>query len=585
MVCHVRIGAVPARGTWQTFVQSDGTSIRVRLCGDENMHYYLTEDGVPLVRESGGDLCYADAFGFGMKSSGILAHESGQRTAAELRHAATVEAVETVAGVSARRAVVAERRAVRRAAATRSTYTGERRGLVIMVNFPDRDFSDGDARSDWEAILNAEGFSDNGANGSVSDYFRDQSSGAFNLAFDLVGPVTAANNRYYYGANDRWDRNIDLNMGELVVEACEAVRGEVDFSDYDWDGDGRVDQVFILYAGGGEAVTGADSRLIWPHEYYVSAYAGYSGGYEIDGMIIDTYACGSELAGLESAANPPLSGLGTFCHVFSHGLGLPDLYTYTGLDMLGDWDLLASGNYNADGWCPPNYTAYERMFCGWAPPVELDAPATVIGLQPMSAGGLSYLVRNDAADGSADEYYLIENRCQEGWDAYIPGSGLIITHVDYDESKWRYNTVNDTYSHPGVSIFPASNIYKPDGNIAYPYLGNDSLTDNSRPVATVYNATSSGSRLMGKPITGITRDGAAGTVSFDFMGGDSNSGSVGIAAPEAERSAAGKPAVVYDAAGRCVVRTDSYSGLDDSLPSGIYIVKSSSGTTLKIAKQ
>ena len=76
----VRVGAVPAQSVWRTFTQSDGTTITVRLCGDENMHYYLTEDGVPLLRDANGDFCYADALGFSLKSSGVVAHEQARRS-------------------------------------------------------------------------------------------------------------------------------------------------------------------------------------------------------------------------------------------------------------------------------------------------------------------------------------------------------------------------------------------------------------------------------------------------------------------------------------------------------------------------
>lgn len=582
---HVRVGAVPARREWMTVTQSDGSSLRVRLCGDENAHFYLTEDGVPLVREADGDFCYATAIGFALASSGVTAHDSLGRSPEELRHVATATAAAEVAARSPRRSVAVGRHAVRGLAARRSAYVGERRGLVIMVNFPDRDFIDDDAYSDWDAILNEEGFSENGANGSVSDYFRDQSRGLFDISFDLVGPVTASRSRYYYGANDSWDIDIDLNMDELVIEACEAVRGQVDFSDYDWDGDGYVEQVFILYAGGGEAYTGADSRLIWPHEYYLSAYGDYPLGYEIDGVYIDTYACSSELAGLESAANPQLSGLGTFCHEFSHCLGLPDLYTYVGLDMLGSWDLLSEGCYNADGWCPPEYTAYEKMACGWVEPETLDAPADVDGLLPMSMGGGCYLVRNDCDDEGVDEYYMLENRQRSGWDAYIPGSGLTIMHVDYDEYKWYYNIVNDDRSHPGVAIIPAGNRYVADSSIAYPYNGNDSLTDSSTPAAIVYNANVQGTLLMGKPITCITHDKDEGTVSFRFMGGAVAEGIDAVSASSAAEGFAGGAAYIYDLDGRRVARVGRYDGLPDSLPPGVYVVKGDDGTCLKVAKR
>lgn len=577
------VGAVPAYSVWRTFVQSDGTSIKVRLCGDENLNYYVTEDGVPLLRAANGDFCYADTYGFAPKSSGIVAHEKAARTAVERRHVSSLASIEALRP-SAARAASAERRRAARLAATRSLADGaERRGLVVMMEFSDRPFYTSDSREQWSAILNQEGYAEYGANGSVSDYFRDQSAGRFNLKFDIVGPVMAKRERNYYGADLLG--LLDIHVGDLVVEACDAAKAAgVDFSDYDWDGDGVVDQVFVLYAGAGQAATGNPSSFIWPHEYRVSAYANWPNGYVVDGVKVDTYACGCELQGLEQYTQGRLSGLGTFCHEFSHCLGLPDFYnTANGDDMLGNWDLLAKGCYNAEGWCPPNYNSHEKELCGWAQAVELGGPATVSGLLPMAQGGLAYKVRNDC-EGTADEYYLLENRQQTGWDAYLPDAGLVITHVDYDPASWAANTVNADESHFGVAIIPAGGAKNVNTDkVAWPYNRRDSLTDNSRPAASVYNLNVRGTYFMGKPITRITHDEDAGTVAFDFMGGSTASGIQG-AEPVEGNALQGKPASIYDAAGRMVGRTDSYQGIGSSLPAGLYIVKSTNGTTIKVTK-
>lgn len=580
----VRVAAVPAQSVWRTFTQSDGTTITVRLCGDENLHYYVTEDGVPLLRDANGDFCYADAIGFGVKSSGVIAHEQARRSPQERRHVSSLASVASMRGLTARASVAAGKRAVKRMATRALADGSERRGLVVMMEFADKKFYDTDANAVWSDILNTEGFSEYGANGSVSDYFRDQSAGLFNLKFDVIGPVMAKHPRDYYGKDTT--NNIDIHVGELVVEACDAAKAAgVNFRDYDWDGDGEVDQVFVLYAGGGQANTGNPSYFIWPHEYYVSEYSQWPDGYMIDGVKIDTYACGCELYGTETFSRGELSGLGTFCHEFSHCLGLPDFYNTTGgNDMLGDWDLLSSGCYNANGWCPPNYTAHEKELSGWIQAVELTEPTTVSDLLPMSSGGSAYKVRNDCY-GDVDEYYLLENRQQTGWDAYVPGNGLIVTHVDYDADKWYDNSVNDDESHFGVAIIPASGTNEPNSfRVPFPYNKRDSLTDNSRPAATVYNTNVRGTKLMGKPITHITRNEDAGTVSFDFMGGGVNDG-ISTVETAPESSMAGLPALVFDAAGRRVARVEAYDGLPASLPAGIYLVKSTNGTTLKVTKQ
>lgn len=573
--------AVPARKVWRTVTQSDGTTLRITLCGDESLHFYMTEDEVPLVfDETTGDYCYATAMGFGITSTSITAHEERLRTADETAAMADMKSVAAMRKYAPRASSAQTRRQKRGAAKRRAISDGqEKRGLVIMVEFSDRTFSTDDAKEQWEDILNKEGYSDNGAAGSVHDYFYAQSDGLFDLKFDVIGPVKMENSCYYYGQNGRGN-DIDVNMGELVADACLAIADEVDFSDYDWDGDGSVDQVFILYAGWGEHYTGNNENLIWPHEYYLSAYSGYyPSGLMIGGVWIDQYACGNELDGLEEQGYG-LSGLGTFCHEFSHCLGLPDFYTYNGTDMLGYYDLLSSGCYNGDGWCPANYTAYEKDYCGWSSPTVLSDPVTVTGLKTASSGGTAYKIVNECETEDVDEYYLLENRQQTGWDTYIPGHGLLVMHVDYDEQVWWNNVVNDDASHHRMTIIPANNIKSASraSGFPYPYGAKDSLTDNSRPAATVYNENVNGTTYMSKPITEIA-EAEDGTISFKFCGGDE---ALAISEVETDKtSLIGRPATIYDTAGRKVKSVTSLKA-DEQLPHGIYIIKGEDGTTVKL---
>jgi len=341
----ITVVAVPAKRIQRTLTLADGTTVEAVFTGDEFNHYWLADDGTQYVHQ--GD--------------GIFVERSQTQQARALGKAMRVN----------------QRRVSRR----RASYTGEKKGLVILMSFKDKSFSS--TKDDWEAAINEKGYSRNGAPGSVADYFYDQSSGQFQLSFDVLGPYEAAHNYSYYGQNDIYGD--DINVGELVVEACEAVKGQVNFSDYDWDGDGYVDQVFILYAGYGENTTGVDDDAIWPHEYYLQYYDDYwDTGYQIEnGIWINTYACSCELSGNRGKA---LDGIGTICHEFSHCLGLPDFYSSSSSNTshtAWDWDLLDYGSYNDDGWCPPNFNAYERYFCGWLDPIELTQPQTVI-LSPLN---------------------------------------------------------------------------------------------------------------------------------------------------------------------------------------------------------
>lgn len=518
--------AVRARGGWHEACQSDGSKLSVMLCGDEWLHYFITRDGLPLLQTDAGDFCYADCNGFSLRPSGVLAHEASDRTLAEHRLVATLGCVENIEYLANLRRTQANSRRLER----QGDFRGKYRGLVILTSFPDRPFSQDDPKAFYQRMFNEEGFSDYGATGSVRDYFLDQSNGQFDLTFDVVGPVCATRASTQYPS--------DYVRRYLIPEIVRAVEDSVDMKDYDWDGDGTVDQVMVLYAGysssdyvPADSSTYAAKNAIWPHEWTLSS------SLYIDGMRIYTYACSNELW----ITNEP-AGMGTFCHEFSHCLGLPDLYdtNYTSNGsspnggIMDAWELMDGGNYNNSGWTPCGYSGFERELSGWQEATLLDSPTTVSGMAPLNEGGAIYKIVNECSLKSVDEFYMLENRQQTGWDSYLPGHGLLVTHVDYSQSVWNSNTVNANLNRLRQVFIPADNnlwgyYYNLEKltHAAYPYIDNekgicnDSLTNTSIPAATVYNKNIQGTMLMSKPITGITEDAATGTVGFLFMGGES----------------------------------------------------------------
>lgn len=344
----------------------------------------------------------------------------------------------------------------RHTAPIRAAYTGEKRGLIILIEFPDASFQGDDPRQTWTDIANQPGYADYQAKGCVSDYFCDQSYGQFRLTFDVVGPVEARQPYAYYGDNIDMGEDIgyfDKNVGELVEEACRGVADQVSFADYDWDDDGEVEEVFLLYAGHGENdYYHRDTTVIWPHMACLSIdWPGYERSLTLQGKRIDIYACSNEIN-----ASGELSGLGTFCHEFSHCLGLPDLYdTKTGRSVLGRYDLMDAGCYSGDSWCPVGYSSYERYACGWLTPTEVSDPTMIETLEPLH---LSPDVRIYRPSDDAKDYYLIENRQKESWDTYLPKAGLLCWHIDYDALAWAENTVNNDPEHLRVEHMKVSNI-------------------------------------------------------------------------------------------------------------------------------
>ena len=329
------------------------------------------------------------------------------------------------------------------------TQPETKRGLVLLVEFSDVKMKSG-AATQWENRFNQEGFSLNNHVGSVRDYFYEQSYGLLTIDFDVVGPLTLSNTRKYYGSAP--NSQLDDRAPEMVIEALNLAKTEVNYADYDWDDDGEVDQVYVIYAG----ITKADTQgYIWPHEWSLSSgqYYGSGSGYQkINGVYIDTYAVSNELA----AANV-LEGIGTACHEFSHCLGYPDFYDtdYSGGTAGQYWDLLDAGSYNGPqyiGEVPCPYTAYERWTAGWIDLIPLTEACMVTDMPAINEEGVAYVINNT---GNANEYYILENRQQVGFGTGNGGHGLMVWHIDYNQRAWNTNTVNSDKDHQRMTFLPA----------------------------------------------------------------------------------------------------------------------------------
>lgn len=389
---------------------------------------------------------------------------------------------------------------------------GKKKGLVILMQFYDYAFVTKNANAVFQDYFNKEGYTDFGMTGSVSDYFKAQSYGQFELDFDVVGPYTSAHSMVYYGAHQGSAH--DSRPYELIKEGCEMADEEVNFADYDWDGDGEVDQVFVVYAGYGENYDStADNKFantIWPHESHL---APLGINLKLDGVVINTYACNSELAGIEGEV---LDGIGGACHEFSHCLGLPDFYDTSGNNYgMSYWDVMDLGCYNNDSRTPSGYTSYERMFAGWLEPTELNSLTHVENMKPLAESPEAYILYNEK---NKNEYYLLENRQLTGYDAALYGHGLLVLHVDYDADVWHSNSVNVNASRQRLTIIPADNELKNTlqslANDPFPSTkGVRELTNYSVPAATLYNANTDGRKLMSKPIDNITES-DNGLISF-----------------------------------------------------------------------
>lgn len=513
--------AVPARRIFTTYTQPDGTQVKLALVGDEHFHYLMTQDGVAMHKDGES--------GFFVPMDETLLTQ-GLESAAVRREMANRRRASRIESRFGNRALAASTKNI----GVRSSIVGKKKGLVILVNFSDRYMVT--PRSKFDEMFNKEGYNGDNHIGSVSDYFRDQSYGKLEIDFDVVGPVTMSQASTYYG-KDRNSSDTDVNAHLMVIEACKAVDDQVNFSDYDWDGDGEVDQVFLIFAGYGAHYEGADSDWLWPAEWTLSSANYYypSNQYplKLDGVNIDTYAYAPELA---YASGTTLNGIGTACHEFAHCLGLPDTYDtkYNLCPSMFDWDLMDSGSYNGAnylGEVPAGLTAYERWTAGWLELTELDGPRGVKDMPSLNDSACAYVIYNE---GDRNEAYILENRQNSRWFSYPKNAhGLLIYHVDYDQSVWQYNKVNSTKSHPRLYVVPASgeigDVYEEQGVYApsdsqlrgHTWPGstrNTAFTDSSTPAATLYNKNIDGTYLLGMPIESIREE--KGLISFLVKGGD-----------------------------------------------------------------
>lgn len=490
VLAAIAIQAMPVKpGICRNITLADGTVVKAELVGDEHLTYWRTADGA----------CYRQTPSAGVFSKVELSALQSEYDAVVAQKAAREKAILE----SARTSMPVKK-------VEGSKFQGKKKCLVILANFADTKFKPEHTLDLYKQIINGENYSDEtlGFKGSVRDYFKAQSGGQFEIDFDVVGPVDLPKGYAGYGKNDASGRDQAALVYPMVEDAVNLAKDQVtDWKQYDWDGDGLVEEVFVLYAGHGQATYPQDPDLVWPHKSAIDPMT------VADGVKVSVYACSCELGATEA-----IDGIGAFCHEFSHCMGLKDHYDINGRGYgTGFWDIMCFGCYNGNTFLPAEYNSYEKMFCGWKEPIVLNAePQKIEGMKALAAGGDTYIFYND---GNENEYYMLENRQKTGWDAALPGEGLIVLHVDYSKGAWEDNQVNYNAARQRMTVIPADNTLgstdEDKAGDAWPYQGNNSLTNYSRPACTVYNANTDGTGYMNKYLLNIKQN-ADGTISFDY---------------------------------------------------------------------
>ena len=449
--------AAPARKGLLNLRQPDGTFIQASLSGDEHGHLLTTPDGCVLTQDAEGWWCYAryDYYGHRLNTG---EHAGDPDTPGEV-----IAASRNIPYDLLRRQREARLRTIRPLRAREQVRTRSadgdrvRHGLIILAQFPNLSFKYG--KEDFERLINGTGA------GTALSYFKDQWKDFYTFRFDISDIITLPHEYAYYGANN--DDDQDQGGAQMIVDACMAVGPELDFSAYDNDGDGAVDNVFVFFAGPNES-EGAGEKYIWPHMWYVRSGAGIT--YRRDGVLIDNYACTSELR-LDDNINEytTLATIGTFCHEYTHSFGIMDLYDTDDEGsggyaeaLWGSIDLMDSGNHNDSGLTPPNYSAVERWYFGMSAGRPLTEGSHT--LRPVEENGDFLYLETD----HEDEVFLIECRQSKGWDTYIGGSGLLVYHIDLSNrpagesssigkeitalNRWELNEANARPDHQCIDL-------------------------------------------------------------------------------------------------------------------------------------
>ena len=454
--------------------QPDGTFVSLRVNGDERGSYYLSPDGMLAIRGEDG------FFSFSTSPVGKINFNSTQLSKGLLSGG-------SVPGLSF---------VGRSASGVRDVHS-----LVLLVQFSDIKFSTPSVKTRISEMLNQNGYSYNGATGSAADYLNDNFNGKANFTFDVSDIITLPNAEKVYGAQT--ESNCDSNPEKMIIDACaEAQKMGIDFSKYDLNSDGKVDNVFVIYAGYNQA-EGGDPDTVWPHYGDISSMK-----INYNGVTLGYYGCTSELKDYCGAV---LSSIGTFCHEFSHSLGLVDMYdTNYGIEGLStgiysSLSIMDLGNYLNSGNTPPYYTSIEREMLGISS-VEYIAADKCYVINPVNKDNTIFRLNTS----TVGEYFLFECRVQSGWDKYIGGEGLIVYHIDKSNNiyggieaakRWLYNNVNSYAEHECAKVFPSMGAdAKYASDLFYP--GPNEITSISSQGSPAFVDWSS--KTTGIAISGIT---------------------------------------------------------------------------------
>lgn len=515
--------AIPAKQGVLEYPQPDGSTLQITLHGDEFHAWYETSDGYIVLPNANGYMEYATLNSDRIMSTGVRAFNALERSDSQKRLLASIpkeKLMQLMVKTSSAQqsALRAKQRLGGVGFINNYPRTGSPKAMVLLVEFKDVRFQPESTREAFQNLVSQPGYSHNGATGSALDYFTHQSKGKFTPDFCVYGPITLNQNEAFYGASSGMAH--DVNPTQMVVDACKLLheqQPDLDWSEFDNDGDGYVDSIFIFYAGYGQN-SGAPDWTIWPHSFSLEKYNQH---FKIGDVTVNNYACANEILGTSGNVR---NGIGTLCHEYSHVLGLPDYYPTNGSGAYtpGTFEVMDQGSYNNDANTPPNYSCYSRYCMGWLNPRVLTGSEDIT-LNPIDSDE-ALVIPTD----SEDEFYMLENRQQVNWDSYLPGHGMLIWHIDFDQSYWVGNKVNNTSNHQRIDLIEADNIMTDATRSGDPFPGTSNVrrfTDSTHPAMTSWSGYH-----IDMPISNINE--ADGIITFTVKDGGEQLASVQALEPE-----------------------------------------------------
>ena len=411
------IMAVPAqRGQWKTITLADGSKVKVEAAGDEYCSFWRSASGAVYQKENN---VYVRKDAHLLEA--LSATERGK--VAQMRS----ERFQKYFGNTT--SIIPNKK---KTVGDFQKLAGVKKGSVILVEFDDIHFTAEHTPEFYKKVLNECGPAEKGYVGGVKQYFLDQSNGKFTVDFDVT-PIIRMPSTHDAYTND---------VPAMIRYATKLLPSSIDWTQYDWDNDGDVEVVYVLYAGYGQAQKTDDKTLIWPKQAYIG-----NNNPVLDGKRLFAYACSNEI-NWNGGEGDVDNGIGTFCHEFSHCLGYADLYDICGqcekneVPGMGYWDIMDGGCYNGNGFIPMTYSSFEKMTAGWITPTPLENNKSYTNVRAICEqdGGDLYYMQNP---NNANEYYFFQVIKNAGWTAGLyKAKGLLVYYVNYDSKAWRNNLVN-----------------------------------------------------------------------------------------------------------------------------------------------